>query len=76
MLGYTQLRGKNCTYEAFSQSRVSKMIQKALKQGFTKKQKKNFQRHAAQLLKYYLYDDLVERDLRFGKCVEEIELGE
>jgi hypothetical protein len=76
MLGYTQLRGKNCTYEAFSQSRVSKVIQKALKQGFTKKQKKNFQRHAAQLLKYYLYDDLVERDLRFGRRVEEIELGE
>ena len=32
-------------------------------------QKKAFLVHIAQMLKYYLYDDMVEREVRFGREV-------
>lgn len=38
-----------------------------LKDGFISKHKNNFRKHVAQLLKYYLYDDMAEREIRFGK---------
>ncbi len=66
MLGYTQLRGKRCTYEAFAKRQVPNQILTALEKGYTKEQKAQFARHAAQLLNYYLYDDGVEREIRFG----------
>lgn len=67
MLGYTQLKGKGCTYEAFRRSMVEKKIKNAMKYGYTKKQKDLFVRHTAQLLKYYLYDDGVEKKLKIGR---------
>lgn len=72
MLGYTQLRGKGCTYEAFKKSNIEKQINKALKYGYTTKQKKAFKKHVAQLLRYYLYDDLTHEDFPFGRQVEKI----
>lgn len=72
MLGYTQLRGKGCTYEAFSIGEIESQIHMALENGFTKEQQDSFVCHTTQLLKYYLYDDGVERALRFGKRVENI----
>lgn len=66
MLGYTQLKGKGCTYEAFRRDKVEKKLKKAMKNGYTEKQKKLFVRHTAQLLKYYLYDDGVEKELQIG----------
>ncbi len=67
MLGYTQLRGKRCTYEAFAKGHISSKILTALEKGYTEKQKTQFIRHVAQLLNYYLYDDGVEREIRFGR---------
>lgn len=70
MLGYCQLRGKGCTYEAFKKHHICKTIHKALKHGYTRQQQTLFEQHTAQLLKYYLYDDCCERTLRFGKVME------
>lgn len=69
MLGYNQLRGKGCTYEAFNKIKIEDTIKEALKYGFSQEQKNAFQKHIAQCLKYYLYDDLQERPLRFGKDI-------
>lgn len=69
MLGYTQLRGKQCTYEAFHKSEIKEKIQEALRYGYTRVQKRMFQKHTAQLLKYYLYDDGTPRNLRWGKSL-------
>ena len=70
MLGYTQLRGKQCNYEAFNKEQIELAIEKALQSGYTLEQRKQFQKHVAQLLKYYLFDDEVERELPFGQPVE------
>ena len=67
MLGYTQLKGKGCTYEAFSRRIIEKKLKYAMRHGYTQKQKKLFLRHTAQLLKYYLYDDGVEKKLKIGR---------
>jgi len=76
MLGYTQLKSKKCTYEAFSVAEIENAIHSALKRGYTKMQKKSFLRHVAQLLKYYLYDDNNGRMLRFGKDINKINLDD
>lgn len=69
MLGYTQLRGKGCTYEAFVEENIESNIDLALRDGFTDKQQEMFKIHIAQCLKYYLYDDLQERSIRYGKVI-------
>ncbi len=69
MLGYSQAKGKGCTYEAFEKDIIENVIRKALKNGFTEEQEKAFLIHIAQVLKYYLYDDLQEREIRFGRKV-------
>lgn len=75
MLGYNQIKGKGCTYEAFRKEEIEDAIKEALEKGFTQKQQEAFLVHMAQILKYYLYDDLQERELRFGRseplCIEE-----
>lgn len=75
MLGFNQTKGKGCTYEAFKLSEIEKTIIIALNNGFTKQQQKAFLIHIAQLIKYYLYDDLQEREFRFGqrpsKCINQ-----
>lgn len=72
MLGYSQLRGKGCVYEAFSLTEVEKQMQKAIQNGFTVKQRKNFKVHVAQLVKYYLFDDLDNRQKRFGRKLSKL----
>ena len=69
MLGYTQLRGKGCAYEAFSREEIQKTIAAALQKGYTQEQENAFEKHVAQLLKYYLYDDNCDRILRFGRSI-------
>lgn len=69
MLGYTQLRGKGCTYEAFEENKIEHAIKDALDNGFTQEQQEAFLLHMAQCLKYYLYDDLQERPIRYGRPV-------
>lgn len=69
MLGYTQLRGKGCAYEAYVREDIEKVLVDAVEKGYTVEQKKAFIRHVAQVNKYYLYDDLNPRDIRFGRSV-------
>lgn len=69
MLGFNQTKGKGCTYEAFEKDRVENVIIEALENGFTKEQEKAFLKHIAQVLKYYVFDDLREREIRFGRKV-------
>lgn len=71
ILGYMQLRGKGCTYEAFAKEDIEEVIKEALKKGFTEEQSDNFIKHLAQLNKYYLFDDLEDRDMRYGKSVQQ-----
>lgn len=67
MLGYSELRGKGCAYEAFKYEQIEKKIKMAVKRGFTKTQRKHFEMHCAQLRKYYLYDDLTKKEYNIGK---------
>lgn len=67
MLGYNQLKGKECCYEAFERDTIEREIKNALKSGQTKEQKYAFMKHIAQTVKYYLYDDNKPRDLRYGR---------
>lgn len=69
MLGYSQTKGKGCTYEAFEKEKIENVIRDALENGFTEEQENAFIKHIAQVLKYYLFDDLQEREIRFGRQV-------
>lgn len=77
ILGYMQLIGKECAYEAYEKAQIEKTIIHAMKEGFDKQKQAAFQKHISQILKYYVYDDNVERELRFGKkmpqCFAEID---
>ena len=68
MLGYNQIRGKGCTYEAFRKEEIESVMKEALEKGFTQEQQEAFLLHMTQILKYYLYDDMQERELRFGRA--------
>ena len=46
---------------------IESTITTALENGFSDTQKMAFRKHIAQLLKYYLYDDNREREIRYGK---------
>ena len=76
MLGYTQLKDKGCTYQAFTKESVEEEIKRALAFGYTQKQEKEFIFHIARLVKYYLYDDMQDREIRFGKDWKRILAGE
>ncbi len=71
MLGYTQLRGKDCSYEAFEKEQVEGIIKKAISEGYTQKQRNAFRKHVAQLLKYYLFDDQLEKPFKIGRGINE-----
>lgn len=69
MLGYNQLKSKGCTYDAFNKREIVSQIKKAIHEGFTIEQQNAFLKHIAQLLKYYLYDDMNEREIRYGRPI-------
>ena len=72
MLGYMQLKGKGCTYEAFQKEDIEFVIKQALKDGFTKEQEEAFIKHIAQLNKYYIFNDpFVERDIYYGRDLDQ-----
>ena len=70
-LGYNQLRGKGVTYEAFEKDVIPGAIAEALANGQTEAQRQAFIHHAAQMLRYNLYDDMTDRPLRFGQTAAE-----
>ena len=70
MLGYNQLRGKGCVYEAFEKDDIQTVISAAIENRYTPAQREAFIRHTAQMLSYSLYDDMTERPLRFGQDID------
>lgn len=71
LLGYMQLHSSGAVYEAYRRDCVEKSIKRAICNGYTEEQQKNFYEHIARELKYYLYDDMAERELRYGQIIEE-----
>lgn len=67
IMGYNDLKDKGCAYEVYKKTEVEEALKAALLNGFTEEQQKAFEIHVAQLLKYYVYDDLRDRELRYGK---------
>lgn len=67
MLGYTQLKKSGCVYEAFTKRKIEPMIKRALREGYTRTQKKKFIRHVAREVKYYLWDDEEHIEFPYGK---------
>jgi CDP-glycerol glycerophosphotransferase (TagB/SpsB family) len=63
MFGFTALKGKGCTYEIFEKNKTVKIINESLQKGYTDEQKRNFYKHIAGLLKYYLYSDSIQNCL-------------
>ena len=72
MLGYHQLCGKGCLYEAHERKLVEPTIKIALKEGFSEKMQEAFLIHMAQLCKYYLYTDFIDGRISFGKSEEDL----
>ncbi|MDR1242480.1 MAG: hypothetical protein LBM00_06845, partial [Deltaproteobacteria bacterium] len=56
LLGNCEIRGKGCVYE-YTGGDLEQLIELALARGYTQVQRNAFARHAAQLLKYSLFDD-------------------
>ncbi len=67
MLGYHQLCGKGCAYEAYERAAIEETIEEALSKGLTREMQKAFQVHIAQLCRFYLYTDFVDGRVKFGK---------
>ncbi|WP_440408391.1 hypothetical protein [Neorhizobium petrolearium] len=55
MLGYNQLRGSGCHYQAEELSDILPLIQSAIEDGFIPSQQLAWSSHVARLLRYYLY---------------------
>ena len=71
MLGYNQLRGKGCAYEAYERDALQPTLFQAIQNKFTEQQRHAFYRHIAHLLKYALYDDQTQRAIRYGQSPEQ-----
>lgn len=69
-LGYTQLKGKGCTYEAFDRVELESELKSALKYGVTAEMSEKWVVHVAQLMKYYLVDDLTDKPIKIGLGVD------
>ena len=69
-LGHTTLSKKECSYGVESIEKIECQLQEALKKGMTKKQNENFEQYMVQLLENYLWDDLSDREMRYGLSVE------
>lgn len=70
-LAYTPLKRKGCCYEAFAIKDIEKKVVEAIRNGYTNEQRRAFIRHVAQANKYYYFDDLSIRPIRYGKTIEE-----
>lgn len=72
MLGYNQIRGKECVYEAYTFDQIAPVIAQAIEEGFTQKHQEAFRKHIAQMCKYYLYDDHADREIRYGQDIDKV----
>ncbi len=71
VLGRLQSVGSGSNYDVNEKDEIESVISTALKEGWTEKHQEHFEEHVARLLKYYLYDDLQSREIRYGKEVPE-----
>lgn len=71
-LAYTTLREKGCCYEVNKIDEIEKVIDVAINHGMTEEQHNNFIKHVAQINKYYYYDDLSVRPIRYGRQMEQL----
>lgn len=69
-LGYTMLAGKGCSYEVYDIDVLEEQLKAAMEKGMTQKQNENFEKHMVQLLDNCLWDDMSERDLKYGLSLE------
>lgn len=71
MLGINHLYKKGCAYEIESRSQLAEALDRAIRDGFTDDQRRNWRRHVAQLWRHYLFafEDAVEAMM--GRGVDE-----
>ena len=67
MLGYTQMKNQGCTYQAFTKEEIEKELQEAVQNGMSEAMSKKFVEHIARMNKYYLFDDMCDKVLRYGR---------
>ncbi|MCI8708993.1 MAG: hypothetical protein HFG98_05550 [Dorea sp.] len=70
-LGIHTLLGKGCTYVVLEKGMLEKQICLALENGMTEEQIEKFDRLLQILLQKYLWDDLSDRSLRYGRSTDE-----
>lgn len=71
ILGFTQLKNKECCYESYSLNTVEDSIKLAIKNGYTSKQKIMFEEHCSRLIKSYIYDDLLDKEIKYDMSINE-----
>lgn len=64
------MSGKGCCYEVNCKEQIEDNIINALAYGMTEEQINNFDIHLSVMLDNYLWDDLSERDVRYGLGLE------
>lgn len=69
-LGHTMLCGKGCSYEVNEINEIENQLKIAMEKGMTPDQNEKFELHMAQLLEKCLWDDLSEREMRYGLPLE------
>lgn len=70
-IGQTGMNGKNCTYEVKKSEDLESNILKAIDNGQTDEQYKNYKCYIKELLEKYLWDDLDQRPIRYGRLIDE-----
>lgn len=70
LLGHTTLSGKGCSYDVENIDMIEYQLQAAMKKGMTEEQNENFMLYMDYLLQNYLWDDLSDRELRYGMSLK------
>lgn len=65
-VGRSAIQGKKCAYEVKNKNEIETVMREAVNKGMAKAQETNFDIHLAQLLKTSHWDDLSEKDIRYG----------
>lgn len=72
VLAHTPLKNKGCCYEPETKDDIEIQIKEAIRNGYTNEQEAAFIKHVAQVNKYYYFDDLGARPIRYGRSIEEV----